>query len=62
MMMGRDMHNARSQHLGCKVLANLSANHEVRLWIGVSTVLEVGIDFTENERNFKSCGILAKAH
>jgi hypothetical protein len=35
MMMGRDMHNARSQHLGCKVLANLAANHEVRLWIGV---------------------------
>eukprot|EP01126_Amoeba_proteus_P029691 TRINITY_DN2931_c0_g1_i2.p1 TRINITY_DN2931_c0_g1~~TRINITY_DN2931_c0_g1_i2.p1 ORF type:complete len:894 (-),score=253.91 TRINITY_DN2931_c0_g1_i2:1392-4073(-) len=34
LMMGRDMHNARSQQLGCKVLATLSANQEVRLWIG----------------------------
>jgi hypothetical protein len=34
MMMGRDIHNERSQILGCKVLANLAHDLEVCKWVG----------------------------
>lgn len=34
-MMARDLQNARSQQLGCKIIANLACDLDVRLHIGV---------------------------
>jgi hypothetical protein len=34
-MMSRDLQNARSQQLGCKIIANLACDLDVRLYLGV---------------------------